>query len=55
MEPGKNGTFEVRIDTSEAAPGKTYYLYVVASGKNGWKGWAVVEVKIWKTETSTSP
>ncbi len=44
VEPGKNGTFEVRIDTSGATPGKTYYLYIVAFGENGWKGWAVVEV-----------
>ncbi len=44
VEPGKNLTFEVRIDSSEATPGKTYYLYIVAFGEEGWKGWAVVEV-----------
>ncbi len=44
VEPEKNGTFEVRIDASGATPGKTYYLYIVAFGKEGWKGWAVVEV-----------
>ncbi|ASA78156.1 hypothetical protein [Thermococcus sp. 5-4] len=55
VEPGKNGTFEVRIDTSGAVRGKTYYLYIVAFGEDGWKGWAVVEVKIWGNETVTSP
>ena len=55
VERGENGTFEVRIDTSGATRGKTYYLYIVAFGDDGWKGWAVVEVKIWKNETLTSP
>ncbi|WP_297521765.1 hypothetical protein [Thermococcus sp.] len=49
VEPGKNGTFEVRIDSSNAAPGK-YYIYIVAFGEEGWKGWAVVEVVTEKTE-----
>ena len=44
VEPGKNLTFKVRIDSSGATPGKTYYLYIVAFGEEGWKGWAVVEV-----------
>lgn len=44
VEPGKNLTFEVRIDSSGATPGKTYYLYIVAFGEEGWKGWAIVEV-----------
>ena len=55
VEPGKNGTFEVRIGTLGATPGKTYYLYIVAFGEDGWKGWAVVEVKIEGNETLTSP
>ncbi|NJE05373.1 hypothetical protein E3E36_04295 [Thermococcus sp. M36] len=54
VEPGKNGTFEVKINTANATPGKTYYLYIVASGEEGWKGWAVVEVITWATE-NTSP
>lgn len=49
--PGKNGTFEVRIDTSGATPGKTYYLYIVASGV-GWRGWAIVEVSVEKAENA---
>jgi hypothetical protein len=55
VEPGKNATFEVRIDTSSAVPGKTYYLYIVAFGEDGWKGWALVEIKIWKTTNLESP
>ena len=51
VEPGKNATFEVRIDTSSAA-NETYYLYIVAFGEDGWKGWAVVEVVTWETENS---
>ncbi|ASJ06039.1 hypothetical protein [Thermococcus pacificus] len=44
VKPGKNEAFEVKIDTSEVTLGKTYYLYIVAFGGDGWKGWAVVEV-----------
>jgi len=55
VEPGRNMTFEVRIDASGATPGKTHYLYIVAFGEEGWKGWAVVEVKGWNAATSNSP
>ncbi|NJD98448.1 hypothetical protein E3E26_01355 [Thermococcus sp. LS1] len=50
--PGENATFEVKIDTHGAVPGKTYYIYIVAFGEKGWKGWAVLEVKIWMVTTS---
>ncbi|ASJ07955.1 hypothetical protein A3L11_01415 [Thermococcus siculi] len=54
VEPGKNTTFEIRIDTSSAVPGKTYYLYIVAFGEDGWKGWAVVEITIGNTTLKSS-
>ncbi|ASJ02113.1 hypothetical protein A3L09_01930 [Thermococcus profundus] len=44
--PGSNGTFEIRISAGSAAFRGVYPVYIVALGEDGWRGWAVVDVKV---------
>jgi|GEM_PF-882032 hypothetical protein len=49
--PQKNATFKIRISAKNAEKGRTYYIYLVAFGEEGWKSWEVLEVKIWNASS----